>query len=119
MRSDVIRNADTRAPRTSRAGPVCINENISIKLCDSRINETATPDNMSEGYQHKIQTEKDNVLSTTEGLLDTKQWTRKEGKVRDSYLSSDKVLLVTTDRVSAFDRHLASIPFKGQVMILV
>ncbi|PRP86905.1 hypothetical protein PROFUN_03653 [Planoprotostelium fungivorum] len=71
---------------------------------------------MSEGYQHKIQTEKDNVLSTTEGLLDTKQWTRKEGKVRDSYLSSDKVLLVTTDRVSAFDRHLASIPFKGQVL---
>lgn len=38
-----------------------------------------------------------------------------QGKVRDTYDLGDKVVLVTSDRQSAFDRHLASIPFKGQV----
>uniref|UniRef100_A0A7S0S1R7 Phosphoribosylaminoimidazole-succinocarboxamide synthase, chloroplastic n=1 Tax=Chlamydomonas leiostraca TaxID=1034604 RepID=A0A7S0S1R7_9CHLO len=41
---------------------------------------------------------------------------RKKGKVRDTYDLGDKVVIVTTDRQSAFDRHLASIPFKGQVL---
>ena len=36
---------------------------------------------------------------------------RKKGKVRDSYDLGDKILLITTDRQSAFDRILASIPF--------
>jgi phosphoribosylaminoimidazole-succinocarboxamide synthase len=40
----------------------------------------------------------------------------KRGKVRDTYDLGDKVLLVVTDRQSAFDRVLASIPFKGQVL---
>ncbi|MFH1564943.1 MAG: phosphoribosylaminoimidazolesuccinocarboxamide synthase [bacterium] len=38
------------------------------------------------------------------------------GKVRDIYDAGDKLILVTTDRQSAFDRILASIPFKGQVL---
>ncbi|XP_045814106.1 phosphoribosylaminoimidazole-succinocarboxamide synthase, chloroplastic-like [Trifolium pratense] len=38
------------------------------------------------------------------------------GKVRDIYDSEDYLVLVTTDRQSAFDRVLASIPFKGQVL---
>src|SRR5688572_13861776 len=39
------------------------------------------------------------------------------GKVRDWYdLSGDKRLIVTTDRLSAFDRILAAVPFKGQVL---
>jgi phosphoribosylaminoimidazole-succinocarboxamide synthase len=38
------------------------------------------------------------------------------GKVRDTYDLGDKILVVTTDRQSAFDRQLASIPFKGQVL---
>ncbi|KAL8508640.1 hypothetical protein ACS0TY_019040 [Phlomoides rotata] len=38
------------------------------------------------------------------------------GKVRDIYDGGDYVVLVTTDRQSAFDRILASIPFKGQVL---
>ncbi|XP_051125405.1 phosphoribosylaminoimidazole-succinocarboxamide synthase, chloroplastic [Andrographis paniculata] len=38
------------------------------------------------------------------------------GKVRDVYDSGDHLILVTTDRQSAFDRVLASIPFKGQVL---
>lgn len=40
-----------------------------------------------------------------------------EGKVRDSYLPGDgRRILVTTDRISAFDRVLGTLPFKGQVL---
>jgi phosphoribosylaminoimidazole-succinocarboxamide synthase len=38
------------------------------------------------------------------------------GKVRDIYMRDDKRLIITTDRVSAFDRVLGTIPFKGQVL---
>ncbi|KAK8947407.1 hypothetical protein KSP39_PZI006766 [Platanthera zijinensis] len=38
------------------------------------------------------------------------------GKVRDVYEGKGYMVLVTTDRQSAFDRVLASIPFKGQVL---
>ncbi|MBI5031700.1 MAG: phosphoribosylaminoimidazolesuccinocarboxamide synthase [Chloroflexi bacterium] len=39
------------------------------------------------------------------------------GKVRDGYpLENRQRLLVTTDRLSAFDRILACVPFKGQVL---
>lgn len=40
----------------------------------------------------------------------------KKGKVRDTYIQPDKLILITTDRQSAFDRILASVPFKGQVL---
>lgn len=42
---------------------------------------------------------------------------RQAGKVRDWYsLGNGKRLIVTTDRLSAFDRVLASVPYKGQVL---
>lgn len=41
---------------------------------------------------------------------------RVEGKVRDIYLQGDRRILITTDRVSAFDQVLGAIPFKGQVL---
>lgn len=42
---------------------------------------------------------------------------RTAGKVRDWYdLPTNKRLLVTTDRLSAFDRSLAVVPYKGQVL---
>ena len=41
------------------------------------------------------------------------------GKVRDVYTVGDFTLIVTTDRQSAFDRLLACVPFKGQVLNLV
>jgi phosphoribosylaminoimidazole-succinocarboxamide synthase len=40
----------------------------------------------------------------------------RRGKVRDTFDLGDRLVLVTTDRQSAFDRVLASIPFKGQVL---
>ncbi len=44
--------------------------------------------------------------------------TKKRGKVRDSYDLGDRLALITTDRQSAFDRVLAAVPFKGQVLNL-
>lgn len=41
-----------------------------------------------------------------------------QGKVRDTYDLGDRLLLITTDRQSAFDRLLASVPYKGQVLNL-
>ncbi len=42
---------------------------------------------------------------------------RERGKVRDIFLLPDRRrLLVTTDRLSAFDRILTAVPFKGQVL---
>ncbi len=42
---------------------------------------------------------------------------KQQGKVRDWYtLPDQKRLIVTTDRLSAFDRNLAVVPFKGQVL---
>ena len=42
---------------------------------------------------------------------------KQSGKVRDWYpLPNGKRLLVTSDRLSAFDRILASVPYKGQVL---
>lgn len=38
------------------------------------------------------------------------------GKVRDIYAYDGEYILITTDRVSAFDRVLGAIPFKGQVL---
>jgi len=41
---------------------------------------------------------------------------RIRGKVRDMYLAGDRRVIVTSDRVSAFDRVLGTVPFKGQVL---
>jgi phosphoribosylaminoimidazole-succinocarboxamide synthase len=39
-----------------------------------------------------------------------------QGKVRDMYRHGDELILVTTDRLSAFDRILGLVPYKGQVL---
>lgn len=39
-----------------------------------------------------------------------------EGKVRDNYTQDSKRIIITTDRISAFDRILCTLPFKGQVL---
>src|SRR5579872_3316663 len=39
-----------------------------------------------------------------------------EGKVRDNYTRAGRRYIVVTDRISAFDRVLGTIPFKGQVL---
>lgn len=39
-----------------------------------------------------------------------------EGKVRDNYTRGDRRILIVSDRLSAFDRVITTIPFKGQVL---
>ena len=68
----------------------------------------------TEHYKDRIKVELNNTLTNTELTSEEK----KTGKVRDQYDLGDKIALVTTDRQSAFDRVLASIPFKGQVLNL-
>jgi phosphoribosylaminoimidazole-succinocarboxamide synthase len=54
-----------------------------------------------------------NCLTATDLPLKAKY----AGKVRDTYETGDgRLLLVTTDRQSGFDRLLGAIPFKGQVL---
>jgi len=42
--------------------------------------------------------------------------THYKGKVRDNFLLEDKMIMVTSDRVSAFDHVLGTIPYKGQIL---
>ena len=39
-----------------------------------------------------------------------------KGKVRENFHIDDEIIMVTTDRVSAFDHVLGTIPFKGQIL---
>jgi phosphoribosylaminoimidazole-succinocarboxamide synthase len=49
--------------------------------------------------------------------VDIPGWGEKQtGKVRDIYDRDGKKFLITTDRVSAFDRVLGAIPYKGQTL---
>ena len=51
-----------------------------------------------------------------EARFDQWQEQYRRGKVRDMYLLADKRILITTDRQSAFDHVLGTIPLKGQVL---
>src|SRR5215813_13658146 len=43
--------------------------------------------------------------------------TKYEGKVRDNYTTRDgRRIIVVTDRISAFDRVLGTLPLKGQIL---
>ena len=65
-------------------------------------------------YKDRISAELDNTLTET----DLNSVSKKKGKVRDQYDLGKSLALITTDRQSAFDRVLAAIPFKGQVLNL-
>tara|TARA_B110000003_G_scaffold276441_1_gene322925 strand:- start:6329 stop:7321 length:993 start_codon:yes stop_codon:yes gene_type:complete len=57
-----------------------------------------------------------NSLSNCLTSTSLEQCTCFKGKVRDRYDLGKAFALITTDRQSAFDRILATIPFKGQVL---
>lgn len=57
-----------------------------------------------------------NQLKHTLDKTDFKIGKKYEGKVRDNYILNGKRIIITTDRISAFDRVLCTIPFKGQVL---
>ena len=68
----------------------------------------------TEHYKERIKAELNNTLIETSMPKGEKNI----GKVRDQYDLGKIIALITTDRQSAFDRVLASIPFKGQVLNL-
>ena len=69
---------------------------------------------MESDYRHFIQNNLDNILASAH-MPEFEE--HLSGKVREVYFSEDKVLLVTTDRISAFDHVLSRcIPFKGAVL---
>ena len=53
---------------------------------------------------------------TFEGIDLPQLGPKSQGKVRDYYTVDGKRILITTDRISAFDRVLGKIPLKGQVL---
>lgn len=61
----------------------------------------------------KIRAQLGNVLESTDF-----KWLGKceKGKVRDSYVQGRRRILIATDRISAFDVVLGTIPYKGQVL---
>ncbi len=65
-------------------------------------------------YTERVRTELKNCLTET----NLSSGVKTTGKVRDQYDLGETIALITTDRQSAFDRVLAAIPFKGQVLNL-
>ena len=60
---------------------------------------------------------REGLSKTLEGTNFKGLGTRYEGKVRDNYSTADgHRILVVTDRISAFDRVLGTLPYKGQVL---
>lgn len=83
---------------------------------DSSANHEAHVDNISSSYDAGQQITGSNVtFDTTNGRIAPN---RLAGKVRDRYDLGTKLALVTTDRQSGFDRMLALVPYKGQVLNL-
>lgn len=63
--------------------------------------------------QEQIEAQLDHTLSGTDFDFLGKKY---EGKVRDNYTKNGKRILITTDKLSAFDRIITTIPFKGQIL---
>ena len=67
--------------------------------------ESMTPDELKDQLPHTLERTQFSSLGS-----------RYEGKVRDVYNRGDHLIIITTDRVSAFDRILGTIPFKGEIL---
>jgi len=71
----------------------------------------------TEGYLPRIAEQAELTVKETSLTLPADELEAKYvGKVRDVYKCRDCIVMVATDRQSAFDRQLASVPFKGQVL---
>lgn len=67
---------------------------------------------MSQNLDEIIKKQLSNSISNTDFTISKKY----QGKVRDVYDLGDKLLIIATDRISAFDRVLGVIPFKGEIL---
>ena len=68
--------------------------------------------NIDKKYYQEIKENLTNAIQDTN--IDAPN--KKTGKVRDAYFLDDRVVMISTDRQSAFDRVLAAIPYKGAVL---
>ena len=75
---------------------------ISILLC-------MLADNIDEIIENQLDKTLDDTNFSSLGKL-------YKGKVRDNYIQEDKRIIIATDRLSAFDRVITTIPFKGQML---
>ena len=66
---------------------------------------------MKEIIKNQLEYTLNNSISNLENL-----GRHYRGKVRDNYYFNNQILMVTSDRVSAFDHVLGTIPFKGQIL---
>jgi phosphoribosylaminoimidazole-succinocarboxamide synthase len=74
-------------------------------------------DSRTKGYLPMIDKQRSHTIATTHISTDVIPYSSKhQGKVRDVYRSDEFIVMIATDRQSAFDRQLASVPFKGQVL---
>lgn len=67
---------------------------------------------MIENIQNIVKTQQAYSIKGTDYQIGKKY----TGKVRDVYDLNDKLLIITTDRISAFDSVLGEIPFKGEIL---
>ena len=84
-------------------------ENMSLKL---RINDVKFKydfDYFDNDCLHRCVSDTTNVFQSNISLIKT-------GKVRDVYSKNENYYLVASDRISAFDRNLTTIPYKGIVL---
>jgi phosphoribosylaminoimidazole-succinocarboxamide synthase len=63
--------------------------------------------------KNTIKNQLDNTLEKLELNISSDFY---RGKVRENYYKEDQIIMVTSDRVSAFDYVLGTIPFKGQIL---
>lgn len=110
MQRSLVRSAPTGGVcRTTRP----IASRVSRKTCvPCKAFAVESVKGISEELEKAIDNALDKCLTQTN--LDVGK--KKQGKVRDTYDLGDKVAIVTTDRQTAFDRLLATVPFKGQVL---
>jgi phosphoribosylaminoimidazole-succinocarboxamide synthase len=64
----------------------------------------------------EIKTIKENINDVLRGTDFKNLGLKKVGKVRDIYTTEDRIILISTDRHSSFDRIIAHVPFKGEVL---
>lgn len=97
----LMRIAGNEPPFTPHEQPAFFYNKKRLKLQEPMLEEV-------------IRANMDNTLVKTELQVFGEKY---QGKVRDTYTKEERVILVATDRISAFDHVLAeAIPFKGQVL---
>ena len=60
-----------------------------------------------------IKSQLDNTLEKIDLKISNDHYS---GKVRENFYLDDQIVMITSDRVSAFDHILGTIPFKGQIL---